>query len=319
MKFKYVNFDGSETISLIFTTGDCMPVTISPAHDAWKKFKEALLIGDPENLSEEAARDLLIKHAKAAKWYGSINDTVSIGLYSGVTVNGEPFEGPLADAITKIAASDNEDDGVYLQALARFLEKANSNPSMENSNVLYKWVMNEGLTITPDGDFIGYKAVRNYSIENPNDYVFPKGVKIRSSTVDGGGTVNGVDFPKYVPNWPGALVQMPRDKVDANGNTECSVGLHVGTYKYASGSLMRASSIMMVKVNPANVVAVSKDYNFQKIRSCEYLVVLDDVKSALSERLWVDEEFAPVSTEELSTDEKGTIDQIIQRLREASK
>lgn len=318
MKFKYVNFDGSETISLIFTTGDCMPVTISPAHDAWDKFKKALILENPNDLSEESARELLIKHSKAARWVGSITDSVKVGLY-GVTVNGEPFEGPLADTLTKMATEGTEDDGAYLQALAKFLEKANSNPSVENSNVLYKWIMNEGLTITPDGDFIGYKGVRNYEIENPNGYEFPEGVPVRSSTWDGGGTVNGVDFPNYVPNFVGGLVQMPRDKVDSNGNVECSVGLHVGTYKYASSSLMGCSQIMLVKVNPANVVAVSKDYQFQKIRCCEYLVVRDHVDSPLDVRLYIDEEFAPVSTEELSTDEKGTIEQIIQRLREASK
>ncbi len=319
MKFKYVNFDGSETISLIFTTGDCMPVSISPAHDAWKRFKEALLLEDPDDLSEDAARDLLIKHGKAAQWVGSITDSVKIGLY-GVTIDGEPFEGPLADTLTKMATEGTEDDSVYLQALAKFLEKANSNPSVENSNVLYKWIMNEGLTITPDGDFIGYKGVRNHEIENPNNYKFPEGVPVRSSTYSGGGggVVNGVEFPKFVPNFVGGLVQMPRDKVNSNGNVECSVGLHVGTFKYAKG-VIHPDQVQLVKVNPANVVAVSKDYQFQKIRCCEYLVVRDNVNSTLDVRLYIDEEFAPVSTEELTTDEKGTIEQIIQRLREASK
>lgn len=317
MKFKYVNFDGGETISLVFLTGDAMPVTISPAHEAWDQFKQALLIGNPDDLTEPLARELLIKHAKAATWVGGTDSSISVGLY-GVTINGEPFEGPLADALSKMSSEKNEDDGVYLQALARFLEKANANPSIENANVLYKWVLNEGLTITPDGDFIGYKAVETNKIDNPDGYVFPEGVPIRSSTRDGGGTVNGVDFPKYVPNFVGALVQMPRDKVDSNGNTECSVGLHVGTYKYAANGPMRCNIIMLVKVNPANVVAVSRDYQFQKIRCCEYLVVRDHVESPLDVRLYIDEEFAPVSSEELSLDEKDTIDQIVQRLREAS-
>lgn len=319
MKFKYVNHDGGETISLIFTTGDLMPVTLSPTHKAWDKFKSILLSDNPEDLSEDEARSILVKNANVAQWVGKVSNDVSVTLY-GVYFRGEPISGPIADTLSKMAREDASGDKVFAKALARFIEKADANPSIENSDQLYRWVINEGLTITPDGDFIGYKSVRDSGKTYPEDLQVPVGKHVYFSTYDGGAIVDGIDAPGYVPNFVGAVVEMPRDKVDPDGNVHCSVGLHVGTFKYAYNSYGgNVHNTLLIKVNPSDVVSVPRDYNFQKLRTCKYTVIGEGITSILDERLYIDEEFAPISDAGLSVDEEETIANIISRLKYASE
>lgn len=318
MRYKYVNRDGEESISLIFTTGDLMPVTISPSHSAWSKFRDALL-NDPDSISEDDARSLLVKYDKAARWIGKVSDSVEVTIY-GVKVDGKPLSGPIAETLTKMATEGNDEDIVYVKSLAKFIEKTEQNPSIENSDQLYRWIINEGLTITPDGDFIGYKSVKNSGHSLPED-VDPKGRKVYWSSYGGGAIVDGVEVEGYVPNFVGAVVQMPRDKVDADGSVHCSVGLHVGTFDYAYNSYRGSTSgwtVLLVKVNPANVVSVPNDYNFQKLRTCEYTVIREGITSTHDERLYIDDEFAPVSPLGISVDEEEVIAKILERLRNVS-
>lgn len=88
---------------------------------------------------------------------------------------------------------------------------------------------------------------------------------------------------------------MPRDRVDSNGRVECSVGLHVGTYEYASGYV--GNMMLLVKVNPRDVVSVP-DYDFSKLRSCRYTIIAADVPGVLDSKLYIDEEFAPVVSDD---------------------
>jgi len=68
----------------------------------------------------------------------------------------------------------------------------------------------------------------------------------------------------------GQPVTMPREKCDSNPKQTCSSGLHVGAPGYVSTFGGDKNYILAVLVNPANVVAVPEDYNFEKMRVCEY-------------------------------------------------
>jgi hypothetical protein len=50
----------------------------------------------------------------------------------------------------------------------------------------------------------------------------------------------------------------------------CSVGLHVGTYDYASNFTL---NVLEVHVNPRDVVSVPTDSNWAKVRCCRYVVI----------------------------------------------
>ena len=88
----------------------------------------------------------------------------------------------------------------------------------------------------------------------------------------GPGVVNGVELSGGLPNDPGNRVSIPRSQVEANTAYGCAFGLHAGTLAYASKWGPR---VVAVSINPRNVVSVPDDCTFQKIRVCEYDVLLE--------------------------------------------
>ena len=70
----------------------------------------------------------------------------------------------------------------------------------------------------------------------------------------------------------GSPVKMPREECDNNPNNTCSSGLHVGAPGYVSHfGYGNENYVIACLVNPMNVVAIPQDYNFEKMRCCEYL------------------------------------------------
>ena len=68
---------------------------------------------------------------------------------------------------------------------------------------------------------------------------------------------------------------MTRSKVDDDRARGCSNGLHAGALNYVAGygSLENGDKIVIVKINPADVVSVPSDCNCEKLRTCRYEVV----------------------------------------------
>ena len=64
---------------------------------------------------------------------------------------------------------------------------------------------------------------------------------------------------------------MPRKQVDDSVDIGCSFGLHAGTYEYASN--FGNGVTLTVRIDPANVVSVPRDCEYQKIRCSEYTVI----------------------------------------------
>lgn len=69
----------------------------------------------------------------------------------------------------------------------------------------------------------------------------------------------------------GQAVTMKREDCDNDPNVTCSRGLHVGAPGYVSNFGHGGTNyILACLVSPANVVAVPYDYDFEKMRACEY-------------------------------------------------
>lgn len=74
----------------------------------------------------------------------------------------------------------------------------------------------------------------------------------------------------------GNVIKMDRAKVDDDPQHTCSSGLHVCADEYLKGYATDSNArTLVVEVNPANVVAVPYDYNFSKMRVCEYKVLAE--------------------------------------------
>jgi hypothetical protein len=75
-------------------------------------------------------------------------------------------------------------------------------------------------------------------------------------------------------NSVGAICEMERNTVDDNKEQTCSAGLHFCSQEYlpnfGSG---RGDHVMILKINPRDVVSIPVDYNNSKGRCCRYEVI----------------------------------------------
>ena len=136
-------------------------------------------------------------------------------------------------------------EGLPYQPLLNFLENLLQNPSFRAVSELYSFLEKSNLPITEDGHFLAYRKVR----EDYKDFY--------TGTID---------------NSVGQSPKMARNLVDEEKSRTCSSGLHFCAYSYLSQYHGGQGRTMIVKINPANVVAIPEDYNNAKGRCCEYLV-----------------------------------------------
>lgn len=166
-------------------------------------------------------------------------------------------------------------------SIIKFTERLYRNTSEIVRNQLYGWLsaqLSAGrLTLTPQGTFIGYKAC------NEDINGVPVSSHAGHAIVDGNEIIHD-----YIPNLKGSFISIPRVEVDPDPEAPCSIGLHVGTYKYAHEFLGPDSILLSVEVAPEDVVSVPADANCQKVRTCAYHV-LDTVKQELEDFVYVDE------------------------------
>ena len=138
------------------------------------------------------------------------------------------------------------EEGFDLAPMSKFLNNLMQNPSMRAVNELYGFLEKGNLPITPDGCFLAYKAVR----ANFKD--------IHSGTMD---------------NSVGRVVEMPRNAVDDNKDRTCSYGLHFCSVEYLQSFARSDSNVVILKINPRDVVSIPSDYNDTKGRACKYEVI----------------------------------------------
>ena len=160
-----------------------------------------------------------------------------------VFYEGEVVHGSVSKRILEFMSKN-----LPFKPLVNFLNNLMENPSMQSQQELYDFLEHEHLPITEDGHFLAYKAVRN-------DYMDKYAGK----------------FDNHV----GKVCQMNRAKVDDNRSVGCSQGLHAGALNYVAGygCIDNGDRIVIVKINPKDVVSVPSDCNHEKLRTCRYEVV----------------------------------------------
>jgi len=211
-------------------------------HPYWDEIREGTLAGDPEVL------DLLDMGKAAATRFERVTERVSVdrGI---VYFDGDPVDNSLTQAIVRAMQ-----EGADFKGLALFMEKVYQNPNRHSRQSLYTWLADRDFTITSDGNLIAYKGVN------------PDGTSIHS----GPGIVDGVEMNGNLPNAVGSVLEMARSSVAHDPAVGCSVGLHVGTWDYASS--FSRGRVLKVIVNPRDVVSVPTDCSWAKMRVCRYKV-----------------------------------------------
>lgn len=151
------------------------------------------------------------------------------------------------------------EDGLNYDPLIKFWDKIKENPSYNVVQRLYSCLEHNHHPLLADGNFLAYKAVREGTDGHLWDIYTYR---------NGRGTFR---------NDPGMTVSVPRNKVDDNIDNTCSYGLHIASFDYAANTYGNTKSgqdvIVEVSINPANVVAIPRDYNDQKMRVSEYTVL----------------------------------------------
>jgi hypothetical protein len=158
----------------------------------------------------------------------------------------------VADRILQFMAED-----LPYEPLIEFLKCLMNNPSYRAVNELYDFLKHEGLPITKYGTFLAYKGVcsDSYSVHGNET------TKVLKGTVDSTG---------HIYNGIGEDIIVDRKDVDDNRDRTCSEGLHAGSHAYAS---TWGAKVVIVEINPADVVSVPSDHDGQKVRVCRYKVV----------------------------------------------
>lgn len=193
--------------------------------------------------TEAAIKDYIERDVRrlqdAAKALGG---DVAINVQAGVvTYKGAEVRNSLTDKMLEML-----EEGFDLAPMSKFLNNLMQNPSMRAVDELYGFLEKGNLPITPDGCFLAYKAVRS-------DFK-----DIHSGTMD---------------NSIGQIVEMPRNAVDDDKNRTCSEGLHFCSVDYLQHFARTDGNVMILKINPRDVVSIPADYNDTKGRACKYEVV----------------------------------------------
>lgn len=180
----------------------------------------------------------LINVAKSIKTF-SVGKVVVDG---GVVMYGDhEVKGPVVNRILDMIR-----EGFDAAPMISFLENLMENPSKRAVDELYGFLEASALPITEDGHFLAYKKVR----DDFKDFY--------TGTMD---------------NSVGQVLEMVRNRVDEDKDRTCSYGLHFCSLSYLPHYHGGQGKVMIVKINPRDVVAVPSDYNNAKGRACRYEII----------------------------------------------
>lgn len=211
---------------------------------------ERLLWEEDQIEIEAKLRDLFDATIAVGEKFEKLSERVSVSA-GRIFFDGSEVDDVLAEQVLRFQRG-----GLEFQPLVNFWEKIATNPNEHSRENLYRWLKAQGdFTIDPDGDLIAYKGLR----------------ADHTSVHSGPAVVNGVQMNGNIPNQIGSVITMPRSKVHHDPSQGCSVGLHAGTFGYAStfGNGVTAK----VKINPRDVVSVPTDSGDAKMRVCQYEVL----------------------------------------------
>lgn len=212
---------------------DNKPHTISKTHITYQKVVDAIKAEDWETVKN------VIEPKQVVLDFG-----MGFVKIKGETLywQGKEMHNAIADRMIQMLK-----DGFSIKPLVFFMENLMENPSYRSVQELYGFLEKNNLPITPDGHFLAYKKVRD-------DFK-----DIHSGTMD---------------NSPGTIVSMPRNEVDDEANNTCSSGLHFCSQEYLPHfGRGTGDRVVIVKINPRDVVSIPTDYNNAKGRACRYEVI----------------------------------------------
>ena len=182
----------------------------------------------------------LVDIPKAINRYSYGNIKIENG---AIKYAGQPVHNYICDKIFSFMK-----EGLPFEPLVAFLDKLMKNPSKRAVNELYSFLEHKAMPITPNGNFLAYKSVDS----NWRDH--------HTGTFD---------------NSIGNTLEMNRNAVCDDTDIGCSFGFHAGSLEYARSFGGGAIRLLIVEIDPSDVVSIPKDSNCQKLRTCKYKVTAE--------------------------------------------
>ena len=212
---------------------------IENTHDNFALIKEKLENED-FNIRE------LIDPSGTIKEYSNNEITVENGV---VYYKNLPLQNNITGRILEMFKAGDD-----FNALLNFLQRAAQNPNPEILKQIDKFLEGVHIPIGNDGCLYAYKAI----------------------------TPNYKDlYTGKIDNSVGAVVTVDRDNVDDDRDRGCSHGLHCGNIEYVrkyggyAYSKDTTNRLVIVRLDPADIVSVPRDHSYMKVRCCEYKVVCE--------------------------------------------
>ena len=235
--------ESSKTIVLKYKD-EIINIQKSSQPELFKKVSNLILNKDQAGLIEE-----FTKASKNIAEYAGEDFSVKHGVLT-MKKTGEVMPTCIAKKLQEL-----NKEGADYQPLLNFWEKLKKNPSESSKKELYKFMLHNNISLTPDGDFIVEKGVSQIN---------GRLVDCHSGQID---------------NSIGSVVEMKREDVDNDRRRTCSKGLHVAPKCYVR-QFYSSGIIIECLVNPVDVVSVPIDYSNRKMRVCKYMVIgyADDSK-----------------------------------------
>jgi hypothetical protein len=227
--------------SVVVTSPDGTPVSIDKSH---YNYDEVVTLLTTNSGTYDQIIDLMQPIREFRRALSTSNFYENADGLVCIDVDGYPFVLPteLQQEVLRINRSNGN-----LSPLETFVTNLAANPDKEVHAQLYGFISVCGLTLTEDGHFLAYKKVRDDFYD------------IYSGTMD---------------NSPGKTLSMPRFAVEKNPDRTCSAGLHFAAWGYLRHyGASEGTRIVIVKINPADVISIPSDYNNMKGRACKYTVL----------------------------------------------
>lgn len=277
---KYTLFGNGETKNIV-VVDDRDPSNVqmhsaTDQHPAWDRIIQGVMAED------DTVYRLFDVGAVAAEAFERLSDRVTIS-GGNIYFDNEKMDGALEEQISRFVEAGSAADW---SPLIKFYEKVMTNLNEHTREQLYRWLNQQQITITEDGDFIGFKGVKPRNADDDFEW---------ESISRGRAIVNGTVYDGNIPNDVGAVVEMPRGEVQHNPAVGCHTGLHAGTWAYAKN--FSQGAVLRVAINPRDVVSVPTDCNDAKLRTCRYTVLEVTDKETLEtvyhpENTWGDSAYA---------------------------
>ncbi|NBR07294.1 MAG: hypothetical protein EBT92_16230 [Planctomycetes bacterium] len=207
------------------------------------KFADIItLLGEPNG--DTKVLESLFDLAKPVREYVGLNGKLTV-VNGAVLFNGVPVHNYTTEKILQFMEL-----GLPVSPIINFLERLLNNPSKRAVEELYRFLVHRNMPLTHDGKFRAYKGVRS-------DYMDK--------------------YTGTVSHHIGAKPTMLRNEVNDDARVACSNGFHAGSLNYANDYAGPEGRLMVVEIDPADVVSVPFDCDGQKLRTASYLVV-DELK-----------------------------------------